>query len=108
MKLLQVTLPPHPEPAEGEAPAEDPPKTVGVGFWYQGIVGPVVPKMDITLVSPWVQQAAPADLPNVDSSTAPLVQLEGSVGSFARVFQLQPGSHTFALEEDAVGGALLN
>merc|ERR1719313_2280910 len=55
-----------------------------------------------------MKQPTPADLPNVDSSTAPLVQLEGSVGSFARVFQLEPGSHTFALEEDAVGGGILN
>jgi hypothetical protein len=108
MKLLQVNLPAPPikEVAEGE-PAEEA-TTVGVGFWYQGIVGPTIPKMDISLVSPWVKQAIPADLPNVDSSTAPLVQLEGSVGSFARVFQLEPGSHTFALEEDAVGGGILN
>ena len=31
--------------------------TVGVGFWYQGILGPVTPKMDITLVSPWFAES---------------------------------------------------
>merc|ERR1719235_2318519 len=104
MKLLKVTLPPPMEPPA----SEDEPKTVGVGFWYQGILGPVTPKIDITLVSPWLKQATPADLPNVDTSTAPLVQLEGAVGTFARVFQLGPGDHTFALEEDAVGGGILS
>merc|ERR1719453_129725 len=108
LKLLQVTLPPTMKPPSSEEAQTDEPKTVGVGFWYQGLVGPEVPRMDITLVSPWVQQPPPAHLPNVDSSTAPLVQLEGSVGSFARVFQLEPGAHTFALEEDAVGGGILN
>jgi hypothetical protein len=107
MKLLQVTLPPplNPPAEEGQA---DEPQTVGVGFWYQGTIGPSIPKMDITLVSPWMNQAAPADLPNVDTSTAPLVQLEGTTGSFARVFQLEPGAHTFALEENAIGGGVLH
>merc|ERR1719191_2675079 len=57
-KLVKVTLPPPMEPPA----SEDEPKTVGVGFWYQGILGSVTPKMDITLVSPWLKQAPPADL----------------------------------------------
>merc|ERR1719281_1492162 len=40
MKLLQVTLPPPLNPPAAEEGKADEPQTVGVGFWYQGTVGP--------------------------------------------------------------------